>query len=234
MPIYLLDRRLVFPDPSDAPSYGPLAVGGDLRPERLELAYRSGIFPWYSQGQPILWYSPDPRFVLWAEDLLINRSLRKHIRKHPYTLRMDTAFPQVIEACSKIPRPGQDGTWITREMKEAYIKLHQRGLAHSIEAWHEEQLVGGLYGISMGGAFFGESMFATAPDASKIAFVAAVQQLLRWGIPLVDCQVHTEHLERFGAEEWPRDAYLAVLQDALLRPTKPGPWSFDPDFEIQT
>jgi leucyl/phenylalanyl-tRNA--protein transferase len=233
MPIYRLDRNLVFPDPYNAPRFGPIAVGGDLRPERLELGYRSGIFPWYSKGQPILWYSPDPRFVLWGPDLLINRSLRKHLRKHAYTLRIDTAFPQVIEACSHIPRPGQDGTWITHEMKQAYVRLHERGIAHSIEAWQEDRLVGGLYGVSLGAAFFGESMFALAPDASKIAFVAIVQQLLRWNIPLIDCQVYTDHLDRFGALEWPREIYLSILQEALDAPTRLGPWRFDDDFVLQ-
>lgn len=233
MPIYRLDRNLVFPDPLNAPRFGPIAVGGDLRPERLELGYRSGIFPWYSKGQPILWYSPDPRFVLWGPDLLINRSLRKHLRKHAYTLRIDTAFAQVIEACSHVPRPGQDGTWITHEMKQAYIRLHERGIAHSIEAWQEDRLVGGLYGVSLGAAFFGESMFALAPDASKIAFVAIVQQLLRWKIPLIDCQVYTDHLDRFGALEWPREIYLSILQEALDAPTRFGPWRFDNDFVLQ-
>lgn len=206
---------------------GLLAVGGDLSPERLVLAYSSGIFPWYEEGQPILWHSPDPRMVLRAESLRVPRSLRRTMRKGPYRLTFDTVFRNVIEACASVPRPGQRGTWITREMKTAYAALHRRGLAHSVEAWCDDRLVGGLYGVSLGAAFFGESMFAKAPDASKVAFVALVEQLRRWGITLVDCQVHTEHLARFGACEWPRREYLAALKKALARPTRRGRWSFD-------
>jgi leucyl/phenylalanyl-tRNA--protein transferase len=228
MPVYRLDHRLVFPPPGHAED-GLLAVGGDLRPERLLLAYSEGIFPWYSEGQPILWHSPDPRMVLRAEDLHVTRSLRKTARKQPYRLSLDTAFRKVIEACARTPRPGQRGTWITRAMQDAYGELHRRGLAHSVEAWSGTRLVGGLYGISLGAAFFGESMFALAPDASKLAFVALVEQLSRWGITLIDSQVHTEHLARFGATEWPRRDYLAALRRALARPTRPGPWRFDAD-----
>ena len=206
---------------------GLLAVGGDLRPERLLLAYRSGIFPWYSEGQPILWHSPDPRMVLAAARLEVPRSLRKTIRKQAYRLSLDTAFAKVVAACASVERPGQSGTWITPDMQAAYRELHRRGVAHSVEAWHEDRLVGGLYGVSLGAAFFGESMFTLAPDASKVAFVRLVEQLLRWGIGLVDCQVYTEHLARFGAVEWPRKRYLAALKKALARPTRPGPWRLD-------
>jgi leucyl/phenylalanyl-tRNA--protein transferase len=206
---------------------GLLAVGGDLRPDRLLLAYRSGIFPWYSEGQPILWHSPDPRMVLVAARLEVPRSLRKTIRKQAYRLSLDTAFAKVVAACASVERPGQSGTWITPDMQAAYRELHRRGVAHSVEAWHEDRLVGGLYGVSLGAAFFGESMFTLAPDASKVAFVRLVEQLLRWGIGLVDCQVYTEHLARFGAVEWPRKRYLSALKKALARPTRPGPWHFD-------
>jgi leucyl/phenylalanyl-tRNA--protein transferase len=222
--IFRLDRRLLFPPPELADDGGLLAVGGDLRPERLILAYAAGIFPWYSEGSPILWHSPDPRMVLHAPDLQVNRSLAKAMRRSPYDVRFDTAFRTVIEACATVPRPGQRGTWITAEMIDAYDELHRRGLAHSAEAWQGDTLCGGLYGVSLGRAFFGESMFAHAPDASKVAFVTLVRQLAGWGIDLVDCQVHTDHLARFGAEEWPRPRFLAALAKALEHPTRLGPW----------
>lgn len=226
MPVFLLDERLVFP-PVECGEEGLLAVGGDLRPERLTLAYSLGIFPWYEAGQPILWHSPDPRMVLPAKALRVPRSLRKTVRKGPYRLTLDTAFRKVIEGCASFKRPGQRSTWITAAMKEAYRDLHRRGLAHSVEAWRDGELVGGLYGVSLGAVFFGESMFARATDASKVAFVALVEQLVRWDITLVDCQVYTHHLARFGAEEWPRPRYLAALERALAQPTRKGPWSFD-------
>ncbi len=227
MPVYRLDERLWFPPPEKAED-GLLAVGGDLRPERLLLAYGLGIFPWYHEGIPILWHSPDPRTVLDVNKLHVPRSLAKAIRRAPYTIRCDTAFREVMTACGEKPRPGQDGTWITDDMLAAYTELHALGFAHSFEAFDGDQLVGGLYGVSLGTCFFGESMFAHAPDASKIAFVTAVHQLAAWGINLVDCQVHTEHLERFGAEEWPRSRYLAVVRAAVRQPTRRGVWRFDP------
>lgn len=229
MPVFRLDDdETLFPSPELAED-GLLAVGGDLRPERLLRAYSEGIFPWYSEGQPILWHSPDPRFVLTPESLHVPRRLRKLIRSRPYRLSLDTRFGEVIRACSEAPRPGQDGTWITAEMIDAYEELHRRGVAHSVEAWTGDELVGGLYGLSLGGAFFGESMFALASDASKVALVALVEQLGRWSIRLIDCQVHTDHLARFGAEPWPRADYLAALEHALRQPTRHGPWSFDRD-----
>ena len=233
MPVYRLEERLLFP-PVEHAEDGLLAVGGDLRPERLILAYRSGIFPWYEQGQPILWHSPDPRMVLRAQALRVNRSLRKMIRRGLYRITLDTAFRRVIEACASTRRPAQRGTWITAAMKDAYSELHRRGFAHSAEAWREDELVGGLYGVSLGAAFFGESMFARAPDASKVAFVVLAEQLARWGITLIDCQVYTEHLARFGAEEWPRKRYLTALQKALARPTRQGMWAFDSDLPQNT
>jgi len=226
VPVYRLDDRLVFP-PASLAEDGLLAVGGDLRPERLLLAYSSGIFPWYDAGQPILWHSPDPRTVLEAGNLHLSASLRKAIRRRPYRLTMDTRFRDVIESCAAAERPEGPGTWITPEMVEAYVELHRRGFAHSVEAWSGDELAGGLYGISIGAAYFGESMFARRPDASKIAFAALVAQLARWGIELIDCQVHTDHLERFGAEEWPRKRYLAVLASAIPQPTRKGRWRFD-------
>ena len=224
MPVYRLTSRLAFPPPEKAED-GLLAVGGDLCPERLLLAYSMGIFPWYEEGLPILWHSPDPRMVLEPSRLHVPRSLRKTLKHPPYRVTFDAAFSQVIEACSAAPRPGQDGTWITDEMKAAYLELHRRGYAHSAEAWEGERLVGGLYGVSLGAVFFGESMFARARDASKIAFVVLAERLRDAGIELIDCQVHTEHLERFGAEEWSRRRFLAALEEALEKPTRQGSWA---------
>jgi leucyl/phenylalanyl-tRNA---protein transferase len=222
--IFRLDQRLLFPRPELADKNGLLAVGGDLRPERLVLAYAMGIFPWYSEDTPILWHSPDPRMVLRAEDLVVSRSLGKTLRRGLYEVRLDTAFRKVMEGCAEAPRHGQDGTWIMPEMIDAYEELHRRGLAHSAEAWMDGELAGGLYGVSLGGAFFGESMFAKAPDASKVAFVTLVRALSGWGLDLVDCQVRTAHLARFGASDWPRPAFLAALEKALEKPTRYGPW----------
>ena len=228
MPVFRLDDRLVFP-PVHLAEDGLLALGGDLRPERLLLGYTQGIFPWYAENLPILWHSPDPRMVMTTEDLVVQRSLRKAIKKRPFAITMDTAFARVLEGCALVPRPGQTGTWLIPEMVEAYTKLHELGFAHSIEAWVGDELVGGLYGVSLGAAFFGESMFATAPDASKIAFVYCARQLDAWGIKLIDCQVHTDHLERFGAYEVSRMQYLDMLRAALDQPTKRGKWTFELD-----
>jgi leucyl/phenylalanyl-tRNA--protein transferase len=228
MPVFRLDDRLVFP-PVHLAEDGLLALGGDLRPERLLLGYTQGIFPWYAENLPILWHSPDPRMIMTTRDLVVQRSLRKAIRRKPYQLTMDQAFRKVLEGCAVSPRPGQTGTWLIPEMMDAYTRLYDLGFAHSIEAWHGNELVGGLYGVSLGAAFFGESMFARAPDASKIAFVACVRQLDAWNIGLIDCQVHTEHLERFGAYEVARVRYLELLQIALDEPTRRGRWTFELD-----
>ncbi|MBU8900491.1 leucyl/phenylalanyl-tRNA--protein transferase [Corallococcus sp. M34] len=227
MPLYLLsdDHPELFPPPARADKSGLLAVGGDLRPERLLAAYSQGIFPWYSEGDPILWHSPNPRFVLEPANLHVGRSLRKAMNKRPYDVRYDTAFERVIAACAQVPRPGQDGTWITDDMQRAYVTLHTLGFAHSVEAWAGDTLVGGFYGVSLGAAFFGESMFALAPDASKIAFATAVERYREWGFHFVDCQVETEHTARFGAEHWPRPRFLAALGRALKEPTRRGSWS---------
>jgi leucyl/phenylalanyl-tRNA--protein transferase len=223
--VYRLDDRLLFPPPERGPRRGPVAVGGDLRPERLLLAYSMGIFPW--QGEPLHWHSPDPRMVLLADEVRVSRTLRRTIRRGVFRVTVDQAFTTVMTACATVPRPGQDGTWITPGMIESYTELHRRGVAHSVEAWQGETLAGGLYGLSLGAAFFGESMFAYEADASKVAFVTLVEQLERWGIPLVDCQVHTPHLESLGAREWPRRDFLAALHAALDRPTRLGPWRLD-------
>ncbi|MET0404798.1 MAG: leucyl/phenylalanyl-tRNA--protein transferase [Cystobacter sp.] len=229
MPIYLLgDDPLLFPPPERADRTGLLAVGGDLSPERLLSAYSQGIFPWYNEGQPLLWHSPNPRFVLEPAKLHVGRSLRKALKARGYDIRWDTAFADVIAACAEVPRPGQDGTWITPEMQRAYVTLHELGYAHSVEAWAGDTLVGGFYGVSLGAAFFGESMFARAPDASKAAFATAVERFQAWGFHFIDCQVETEHLARFGAEHWPRKHFLQALAVALGEPTRRGPWT-DPD-----
>jgi len=204
-----------FPPPERADRSGLLAIGGDLSPERLLAGYRRGIFPWYSEGQPILWHSPDPRFVLLPGHLHVPRSLEKALRRRTYEIRSDTAFAEVLRACAEAPRPGQDGTWITAEMVGAYLALHRLGHAHSVEAWMEGTLVGGLYGVAVGRVFFGESMFATSPDASKVAFATAARALFDAGCMLIDCQVETEHLARFGAADISRRRFLQLLGPAV-------------------
>lgn len=225
MPVFRLSDALVFPDPTFAEPDGLLAQGGDLRPERLELAYRSGIFPWYSEGMPLLWWCPSPRFALLPEELHVGRSLAKEVRRAPYRVSIDTHFAEVIERCARTPRPGQPGTWITKDMRRAYVELHRRGLAHSVEAWKGDELVGGLYGVAIGCAYFGESMFATEDDASKIAFVELVGKLKQWGYGLIDCQVHTAHLERFGARMFALEEFRERLADAVARPPADGAWA---------
>lgn len=206
---------------------GLVAVGGTLTAARLLEAYQGGIFPWYEEGQPVLWHSPDPRMVLRPRALCVNRSLRKVLRRGRFTVRMDTAFEAVIRACARVPREGQDGTWITAEMIDAYCELHTMGHAHSVEAWEGEDLVGGLYGVSVGAIFCGESMFARESDASKVAFVYLVRQLEDWGFQLIDCQVYTEHLERFGAEEVRRTSFLDALTLFRDREARIGAWELD-------
>ncbi len=227
MPVYQLTEYPVFPTPDLAEEDGLLAVGGDLSPERLILAYKMGIFPWYSEGSPILWWSPDPRLILLPDELNVSRSLRQFIKKNLYTVTMDRAFEEVITSCARVHREKDGGTWITREMIDAYIELHRLGFAHSVETWFEDELVGGLYGVSLGGAFFGESMFTRMSNASKVAFVALVEQLKRWGFLMIDCQVTTEHLIRFGAKEIPRKEFLKLLRKALKMPTRRGPWNLE-------
>jgi leucyl/phenylalanyl-tRNA--protein transferase len=221
--VFLLgDDPEAFPPPERADRSGLLAVGGDLRPARLLAGYRRGIFPWYSEGQPILWHSPDPRFVLLPERLHVSRSLEKVLRRRTYSLRADTAFEAVVEACAEAPRPGQDGTWITSEMRAAYGTLNRMGHAHSVEAWKEGQLLGGLYGVAVGRLFFGESMFSRAPDASKAAFASAARALFAAGCLLIDCQVETEHLARFGAQDMPRRRFLQRLAAGVDGPPLHG------------
>ena len=207
---------------------GLLAVGGALSEEWLLQAYRRGIFPWYGPGQPILWWAPDPRLVLSPGQLHVSRSLAKVIRKGRYTVTLDTAFADVVAACAE-PRPGQSGTWITPEMREAYIKLHHTGYAHSVECWHEGELAGGLYGVAIGRIFFGESMFARHSNASKVAFVALVRQLARWEFRLIDCQVHTGHLASLGATAVSRQAFTAILDQECNVPNTVQSWVLDGD-----
>ena len=225
MPLFQLSEQVAFPPPQLSRDDGLLALGGDLSEERLVLAYSMGIFPWFNPGDPILWWSPDPRLVLYPKELRVNRSLRKTLGRGRYEITIDRAFDRVIRACGEVSRPEGEGTWIVPEMEDAYLRLHQSGLAHSVEAWQEGELVGGLYGVSLGRAFFGESMFALAPDASKVCFVRLVNWLEREGFHFVDCQVTTDHLMRFGAQEIPRDRFLRELSFALKeKPSFSGPW----------
>ena len=224
MPVYLLDKELAFPVPEDANEEGIVAVGGDVSPERLLVAYRNGIFPWPARGYPLLWFSPDPRFALAPASTHVSRSLRKVIRKEELRVTADRAFTEVIRACAATPRPHQQGTWITGELRDGYVGLHELGYAHSIEAWRGDQLVGGLYGVSLGRTFAGESMFASEPDASKIAFTTLLGHLAMWGFRIVDCQVHTEHLARFGATMWTRERFLSEWRAAVDEPSVLAPW----------
>lgn len=221
---------LRFPPVEQASPDGLLAVGGDLRQERLLEAYRHGIFPWYNDDQPILWWSPDPRTVLFPDKLHISRSLKRSLRPCIFSVTLDRCFRDVMQHCAG-PRPQypDGGTWITAEMLDAYTRLHELGYAHSVETWQEGQLVGGLYGVALGGAFFAESMFTRASDASKVALVSLVRQLEAWGFRLMDCQQSSPHLTALGAEAIPRCDFLAHLATALPLPDRRGPWRFDCD-----
>jgi leucyl/phenylalanyl-tRNA--protein transferase len=223
MPVYRLPDQPVFPPVERAIKSGLLAVGGDLSPERLLAAYREGIFPWYSEGEPLLWWSPDPRFVLFPEELRVSRSMRQLLKKQLFRITFDHAFRQVIVACQK-PRPGQDATWITPEMQEAYIALHDLGYAHSVEVWQDESLVGGLYGVSIGRTFFGESMFSTRANASKAALITLVSGRADLHFNLIDCQVETPHLGSLGARPIPRLEFGALLKESLRHETFRGNW----------
>ena len=209
----LLGKELVFPPVEMASTEGILAFGGDLQPQRLMLAYQSGIFPWYNEGEPIIWYSPDMRMVLFPEELYISKSMRRLIAKNEFTLTWNKAFELVIDQCQKSPRKDQLGTWITEEMKQAYIKLHKMGFAKSIEVWREDELIGGLYGIDLGHVFCGESMFSKVSNTSKLAFIHLVQELQKKDYKLIDCQVYNEHLESLGAREIPRQEFMRVLSE---------------------
>jgi len=210
MPLFQLDKDLFFPPVHLARPDGLLAVGGDLSVDRLLLAYRNGIFPWYEAG-PILWWSPDPRFVLFPGELRISKSMKVLLKKNTFRFAVNSAFEQVISQCKSISRYGQLGTWITDEMRSAYCLLHQKGYAHCAEAWSGEELVGGLYGVRIGNVFFGESMFSKISNASKFAFIHYVQKMMDEGVGLIDCQVHTDHLESLGARMIPRKDFIRLI-----------------------
>ena len=229
MPVFQLSKVLRFPPCELAEPNGLLAVGGDLTPERLLLAYRQGIFPWYSDDTPILWWSPDPRLILFPAELKISHSLQRVIRKNLFQVTFNRAFGEVIRSCAEVPRREGEGTWITQEMIDAYCLLHRLGFAHSVESWQDGKLVGGLYGVALGRMFYGESMFSRATDASKIAFVHLVRQLERWQFGLIDCQMKTAHLASLGAREIPRAAFVQQLSRLIEYPHPPGRWQFEHD-----
>ena len=225
MPVYQLISDIpLFPPTEEAEDDGLLAVGGDLSKERLLAAYRQGIFPWYEVGQPILWWSPNPRLVLFPEELKISRSLRKALRKHEFEIRFDSSFENVIKACADVRTEKGKGTWIIPEMQKAYTELHQEGYAHSVESWLNGELVGGLYGISLGQCFFGESMFSTISDSSKAALVALAEFSKQVGIKIIDCQISTKHLLSLGAREIDRQSFLRKLNQYLEKPDIKGSW----------
>jgi leucyl/phenylalanyl-tRNA---protein transferase len=226
MPIFALSEKISFPPPHMATREGLLAVGGDLSLQRLLHAYKLGIFPWYSPGDPILWWSPDPRLVLYPDQLKVSKSLKRTIKNDVFQVTMDTAFSEVITNCAESRTEHGPGTWIDEEMIEAYCRLHQEGYAHSVEAWHEGKLAGGLYGVSLGNCFFGESMFTKVSNASKVALVALAEFLRSISCELIDCQVTTAHLISFGAVEIPRKRFLKQLENALEGPAFPGQWKF--------
>jgi len=216
--------ELLFPPVHFAEESGLLGIGGDLSPERLLLAYRSGIFPWYNPEEPILWYSPDPRMVLFLENIRISHSMKKVLRQGHFTITLDKAFPAVMKACALIKRNGQSGTWIGTDIYNAYCRLHQMGYAHSVEVWEGETLVGGLYGVALGQYFCGESMFSYRTNASKAAFISLAQLLRERGFQFIDCQIYTPHLESLGAEEISRDHFLTLLQQAIPLNNSPQQW----------
>nr|MBF0221825.1 leucyl/phenylalanyl-tRNA--protein transferase [Desulfobulbaceae bacterium] len=225
MPVFQLSDSIFFPPPELAREDGLLAIGGDLSPERLLMAYQMGIFPWYSQGEPILWWSPTPRLILQPHKFHLSKRLARELKKGAFSITADTVFSEVINNCSK-PRAGQsNSTWITKEMRAAYCTMHERGYAHSIESWHKGELVGGVYGISLGGVFFGESMFATKSNASKAALYALSQKLALWDFDFIDCQMHTSHLSSLGAEEISGPQFFSTLQKSIFRSDHRGKWT---------
>jgi leucyl/phenylalanyl-tRNA--protein transferase len=224
VPLFRLTRELVFPDP-ELGEEGLLAIGGDLSVARLLLAYRSGIFPWFGEEDPLLWWSPPERALLRPGHLHLSARTRRSLRQHPFEIRWDTAFEDVIGHCARVPRPGQDGTWITPEMREAYLALHHSGHAHSVEAWRGGELRGGLYGVSLGGAFFGESMFSLEPEASRAALAALDARLAAWGFRMIDGQLPHEGLADYGFQTVPRDLFLEELTLALGLEGRAGVWT---------
>jgi leucyl/phenylalanyl-tRNA--protein transferase len=209
--MFLLSNELFFPPLHTADEDGLLAIGGDLSPERLLLAYRSGIFPWFNEDEPICWWSPDPRFVLYPAELKVSNSMKTVLKNGKYRFTTNRVFEQVIQNCKTVSRHDQDGTWISPAMQQAYTTLHQLGFAHSAEAWQDGELIGGLYGIRLGNIFFGESMFSLKPNASKFAFINYVRQLQKENVQLIDCQLHTQHLQSLGARMIPRGVFTEIL-----------------------
>jgi leucyl/phenylalanyl-tRNA--protein transferase len=226
---WLLDERPDAPFPPAETALrdpdGLLAIGGDLSPVRLLNAYAGGVFPWFSEGQPLLWWSPDPRMVFRTDGVHLPARFRRSLRSSTWTLRADTCFGQVMEACAASPRPGQDGTWITAAMVEAYVELHALGYAHSVEVFDGDRLVGGIYGVAIGRMFFGESMFSAASGGSKVALAGLAHRLRDWGWPLIDAQVENDHLLRMGAEHWPRERFLALVRAQVNALEAPGTWT---------
>lgn len=227
MPVFLLSDTIQFPPPHLASEDGLLAVGGDLSQKRLLLAYRMGIFPWFSDNEPILWWSPDPRLVLYPREIKISKTLKKIIKKEIFKVTMDLAFNEVINQCAQVRLQNNQGTWIIEDIIEAYCKLHESGFAHSVEVWRQSELAGGLYGVSLGKCFFGESMFTRISNASNIALVKLVEYLDKLSFDMIDCQVTTGHLIRFGAKEIPRTLFLRQLEKSLNAATRKGKWTFE-------
>jgi len=226
VPVFLLSDTIEFPPPHLASEDGLLAVGGDLSQKRLLLAYRMGIFPWFSNNEPILWWSPDPRLVLYPHEIKTSKTLKKIIKKEVFKVTMDLAFNEVINQCAQVRLKKDQGTWIIEDMIEAYCQLHESGFAHSVEVWRQGELAGGLYGVSLGKCFFGESMFTRISNASNIALVKLVEYLKKLSFDMIDCQVATEHLTRFGARQIPRIRFLNQLEKSLKAPTIKGKWDY--------
>jgi leucyl/phenylalanyl-tRNA---protein transferase len=226
VPVFLLSDTIEFPPPHLASEEGLLAVGGDLTQKRLLLAYRMGIFPWFSNNEPILWWSPDPRLVLYPHEIKISKTLKKIIKKEVFKVTMDLAFNEVINQCAQVRLKKNQGTWIIEDIIEAYCQLHESGFAHSVEVWRQGELAGGLYGVSLGKCFFGESMFTRISNASNIALFKLVEYLKKLSFDMIDCQVATEHLTRFGARQIPRIRFLNQLEKSLRAPTRKGKWCF--------
>jgi leucyl/phenylalanyl-tRNA---protein transferase len=224
MPVYLLNEEMIFPPVELADPSGVLAVGGDLSVDRLVLAYSSGIFPWFNENEPLIWWSPDPRFVLFPDKLHVSRSMQKIMKKNLFVIKYDTAFKEVMSSCRNM-RVNKEGTWITHDMIKAYCKLHNLGLAHSVEAWQDDRLVGGLYGVSLGACFFGESMFCAVENASKSCLIKLTEDLKKRDFLFIDSQVYTRHLESLGAVDIPRIEYMSLLNEGLKMKTLKGSWT---------
>lgn len=224
MPVFRLNEELLFPPPLLAEPDGLLAVGGDLSLERLLLAYHAGIFPWYSEGEPILWWAPSPRLILEPKDFHVSKRLARTIRRQQFTVTLDQAFRQVMKACAEVDARASEGTWITSDMITAYCRLHEAGYGHSVECWQGEALVGGLYGVSLGSVFFGESMFSRVTDGSKVALATLVQKCLAWDFDFIDCQLPTPHLRSMGAREMAGEQFYPWLQECVAEPSRRGKW----------